>query len=84
MNRDILMGKISVALHAAAGLAIGFASFSLQNNVYAGGLGLIVLLALGFSLERLAGKKGLKWWLAHGVIIYLFLWLAGWVYALNA
>ena len=83
MEPELLHSRISVAVHIVAAIVISYVSFTLQNTLYAGVLGIVVLIAIGYPLERVAGKKGFKWWFANGIFIYLFIWLVGWTYFLN-
>ena len=32
----------------------------------------ILLVVMGFVIERMTGKRGLKWWASNGLLIYLF------------
>lgn len=83
MEKDLLHGRVSVTLHAVVAILVGYFSFWINNNLYAGLLGLVLLVVMGYPLERFTGKRGLKWWFANGIFIYLMLWLVSWTYFLN-
>jgi len=84
MDRDLKHARISVVIHAAIAVSMGYFSTWLMNSLYAGVAGIVVLVAIGYPLERLAGNRGLKWWFANGIFIYLFFWLVSWTYFFNA
>ena len=83
MDRDVKMARLSIVAHALCGLAAGYSSFTVHDYLLSALVGFGLLFAVGFSMERLAGKKGMKWWAMNGLIVYLFLWLVGWTYMLN-
>lgn len=78
--------RFSVVVHLVAAVVMGWISFTL-SAVYTKWLfvflGFAVLVAIGFALERVVGKKGVKWWLGNGGIIYLFVWVVTWVLLFN-
>ncbi|MEE9405860.1 MAG: hypothetical protein V3V26_00465, partial [Candidatus Aenigmarchaeota archaeon] len=53
------------------------------TNWIPGVVGIGVLIAVGFLSEKLVTKKGMKFWAANGIFIYLFIWLVSWVYFFN-
>jgi len=75
--------RISVAVHAVVGLMVAYITTFSIRGALGGALGIVVLLAIGFALERGLGKKGIKWWFANGIFIYLFMWLVGIIYFFN-
>jgi hypothetical protein len=81
--KDITQTRISVTLHTVAAIVMGWLSITLANNLYALGLGVLVLIIVGFLTERITKKKGIKWWFGNGIFIYLFLWLVSWIFFLN-
>lgn len=83
MDPELKASRISLPIHAAAAIIFGYVSFRMGNNLLSGFLGIIVLIITGFAVERIVKKKGIKWWLANGLFVYLFLWLVSWVYFFN-
>ena len=83
MEKGLRDARISVIAHTIAAVLVAYFSLWIQNNVYAGVVGLVVLIAVGYPLERLTGKRGFKWWLANGIVLYLLVWLVGWIYLFN-
>ena len=84
MDPDVKHARISVIVHAVAAVIIAFISYWIRTPLYAGVIGIIVLVAIGYPLARFTGKRGFTWWLANGILVYLLLWLVGWTYLFNA
>jgi hypothetical protein len=84
MEKDLKHSRISVIVHAFSAAAVAYASASISNTLYAGALGIAVLIAAGYPLEKAFGKRGFRWWFTNGIFIYLFVWLVGWIYFFNA
>ena len=42
-----------------------------------------VLLIAGYVSEYIVAKKGIKWWLGNGGIVYILLWLVTWILFYN-
>ena len=81
--RDI---RISVITHALIAILIGWISFQLQitfRTMASVIFGLGVLLILGHIVERIVGKKSVKWWLSNGAVVYLFIWIISWTFFFN-
>ncbi len=76
-----------MGLHTAVAIIIGYFSPIIAGmygtNWIPGGVGIGVLIAVGFLSEKLVTKKGMKFWAANGIFIYLFIWLVSWVYFFN-
>ncbi len=73
--------RLSLGVHVVVALLMGWLSFIIAEatrSLYAIGLGLVVLYVVGFAVQKVTGKKGIKWWAGNGLIIYLFFWLIGW------
>lgn len=83
MDPDLKATRISVLTHAIVAMIIGWVSLQLATFYYAFPLAIAVLIALGFIMERALGKRGIKWWIGTGVIIYLFVWYVTWTYLFN-
>lgn len=76
--------RVSVITHTIAGIIVGI--FSFYNPGYIAGLaGIVVLLAVGFAVEKLISreKKGMGWWVKNGLILYFFIWAITWVVLFN-
>ena len=46
-------------------------------------LGIAVLIVVGFATEKILNRKGMSFWLANGIIPYLFFWLISWIFLFN-
>lgn len=83
MEFDLKDQRISVGIHVAAALAVGYLSTTLQGITYKLALGIAVLIVAGFLVQNLVGKKPRQWWLGNGVIIYLLVWFVSWMLLSN-
>lgn len=87
MMDDLTQTRISVAIHAVVAILMGWVSVQVaaaSRSLFAGVLGIVVLIVIGYLTEQVTGKRGIKWWFGNGVIIYLLVWLVSWVYFFNA
>ena len=80
---DLTKVRIMVIAHTIAAIIVAYISPLMERTLYAGGVGIVVLLALGYPLARVLGNKGIKWWFINGVMIYFLVWLVGWIYFIN-
>lgn len=83
MENELNAARVTVGLHSIAAILVGYASVLLASRWYAAGLGIAVLFGAGYISERLVAKRGVKFWMANGVIIYLFIWLITWTFFIN-
>ena len=82
MDPELKASRAVMIVHTVLAIAMGWASPQL-GILLAGFTGIALLLVCGYACEKLVGKKGIKWWIGNGVIIYLFVWLVSWVYFFN-
>jgi len=75
--------RLSLVVHSVFAVLAGWLAVYIGNNLYGGVVGIVVLIAVGFGVEKAVKEKGFKWWLANGLIVYLFLWLVSWAYFFN-
>ena len=84
---DLNASRVTMGLHAIVAIIIGAFSPALAamygTNWVAGAVGVVVLVAVGFLTEKLVMKRGMKFWAANGIFIYLFVWLVSWIYFFN-
>jgi len=83
MDIELMHSRISVILHVVTGTIAGYLSFFLVSTLYGVGAAIAILLASGYLAEKLVKKKGLKWWIGNGAIIYLIVWLVSWIFFFN-
>ena len=78
-----MASRVSVGIHTLVAIAIGYVSLSFQSGWYALILAIIVLIALGWGIEKVVDARGRKWWLGNGAFIYFLLWIVSWVFFYN-
>ena len=86
-DKDLLHSRISILIHSIVAVIVGYASLTLRSIFQSGwivaAVAIIVLVVMGFGLQRMVGKRGLKWWVSNGLFIYLFFWLISWTMFFN-
>jgi len=78
---EISQVRVSVAIHAAAAIIMGWVSVvltAMSRTLVAGIIGIIVMVAVGFITQKAVRKTDRKWWLSNGVLIFLLVWLVSW------
>ncbi len=83
---DLIHARIGMGTHTILGIIVGWASIQLAGmlgNWLTVLIGIVILIVFGYGMERLLGKKGIKWWFANGIIIYLLIWLVSWTFFFN-
>jgi len=80
---DLNVSRVSLGVHTVAGIAAGYVSYALANSVYAIGAAILILMVVGYSTEFALKKKGVKWWLSNGMVMYILVWLVSWIYLFN-
>jgi hypothetical protein len=83
MDPELKASRITVGIHTVFAIVMGWASMQLGGGWMAGIAGIAVLVVVGFGTEKLIQKKGMKFWFANGVFIYLLIWLVSWTYFFN-
>jgi hypothetical protein len=83
MDPELKAGRITVGIHTAAAILMGWISPQMGSGWISGLLGIALLVVIGFASEKLVAKKGIKFWAANGIFIYLLIWLVSWTYFLN-
>ncbi|HDD46012.1 MAG TPA: hypothetical protein ENG42_00920 [Candidatus Aenigmarchaeota archaeon] len=75
--------KASIVMHTIAGIAMGYASIFVGNNRLAVCYGIALLFIVGYILQATIGRKGLNWWVSNGMLAYLLIWFASWIFFYN-
>lgn len=87
MDNELNASRVTMGVHSILAILVGFLSpiigMQYGTNWVPGFIGIVILLAVGYGLERFVGKRGFKFWLANGIIVYLLIWLVSWTYFLN-
>lgn len=80
---DINASRISLAIHTIMGMIAGYFSVFTGRTLYSIGLGVAVLIITGYATEFIVKKKGIKWWMTNGGILYILVWVVIWIYVFN-
>ncbi len=80
---ELNASRVSLAIHTVAGVIAGYASVLFDRAIYSFGLAILILLITGYVTEFLLKKKGIKWWMANGGVLYILVWLVTWIYFFN-
>jgi transcriptional regulator of nitric oxide reductase len=77
--------RISLGIHTIAGIAAGYVSqvLAATSKLYSIGAMLIILFAVGYFTELVLKKKGIKWWMSNGGLLYILVWLVSWIFIFN-
>lgn len=78
--KDYFDAELRVAmLNAAAGSAVGYASFLLSKPLLALAMAVASMGVLMFILQRAwKMQQGLKWWFSNAFLVFLFSWFIIW------
>ncbi len=80
---DLNASRTSLGIHTIAGIAAGYLSHVLASSLYAAGVMVVILLVTGYATEFALKKKGIKWWLSNGALLYILVWLVSWLFLFN-
>lgn len=80
---DLKAIRISVTVHVLLAVLVAYVTTYLVTEMSGLAVGIVLLIVVGFGLERALGKRGIKWWIANGVWLYLFTWLVAGLYFFN-
>ena len=83
---ELNQSRVSLGIHALVAAFAGYISVIVaasSRTLFAVLLGFVILYITGFIAQRLTGQKGVKWWLANGIFIYLLLWYISWTVFFN-
>lgn len=78
--------RLSILVYTASAIAMGYASLMvspLAGNMLTIFLGLVTAWLVGRLVQLLVGRKDAKWLIGNGLFIYLFAWLAAWIFFFN-
>jgi hypothetical protein len=80
---ELNVSKISLGIHTLTGIAAGYVSYVLASNLYAFAAMIAILLVTGYATQFALKKKGIKWWLSNGAVLYILVWLVSWIFLFN-
>lgn len=75
--------RVAVGIHAVTGVLAGYVSMFFSDILYSVGLGIIILIVTGYGVEFLLKKKGIKWWMSNGGLLFILAWIATWIFFFN-
>jgi hypothetical protein len=75
--------RISLGIHTIMGIVAGYLSIFTGRALYSLGLAILILIVTGYVTEFILKKKGIKWWMSNGVIMFLLVWIVAWVFFFN-
>ncbi len=80
---DLAASRASNIAHVLLAIGAGWLAPQFNNDLTGGAVGIVLLLAVGYGLTVALGRKGVKWWLQNGLIVYLFFFLVSWAWMIN-
>ena len=80
---ELNASRISLGVHTITGIAAGYASILLGGALYSLGVAVIILIITGYATEFILKKKGIKWWMMNGGLLYILVWIVTWIYLFN-
>jgi len=80
---DLNISRVSIGIHTVLGIAAGYVSILLENALFAFGAAIAILVVTGYATEMVVKKKGIKWWMTNGGVLYILAWIVSWIYLFN-
>ncbi len=69
----------TAVINIIAGAIAGYASFVINQPLAAAFIAVVAVALLSLILNKAIGvKKGTKWWISNGVMIFLLAWFVVW------
>lgn len=69
----------TAVINMIAGAVLGYVSFLIDRPLTAAFLAIVAAALLSLLLNNIAKtKKGTKWWISNGVLIFLLTWFIVW------
>jgi hypothetical protein len=83
---EIMQSRVSIGMHTVIAIAMGWLSIeiaAMSRSLFAIVAGLVILYITGTAAQRVTNQKGIKWWAANGLVVYLFIWFISWTVLFN-
>jgi hypothetical protein len=80
---DLNASRISMGIHIIMGLIIGYFSILFERALYSIGFAILILIITGYATEFVLKKKGIKWWMTNGGVLYILVWFITWIFFFN-
>lgn len=80
---ELNASRISLGVHIVMGIVAGYFSIFLERALYSLGLAILLLIITGYGTEFILKKKGMKWWMTNGGVLYILVWIVTWIFFFN-
>jgi hypothetical protein len=80
---ELNVSRISLGIHTAMGAVAGYLSMFMEGALYSLVLAIVILVITGYVTELILKKKGMKWWMSNGGVLYILVWLVTWIFFFN-
>ena len=80
---ELNTSRISIGIHIVMGIVAGYFSIFLGRALYSLGFVILILIITGYATQFVLKKKGIKWWMSNGGVIYILVWLVSWIFFFN-
>ncbi|NIO23293.1 MAG: hypothetical protein GTN38_04685 [Candidatus Aenigmarchaeota archaeon] len=80
---DLNISRTSLGIHTILGIVAGYISIWLADVLFAVVAAIVILIVTGYATEFALKKKGIKWWMTNGGVLYILVWIVSWVYLFN-
>ncbi|NIO20679.1 MAG: hypothetical protein GTN76_08055 [Candidatus Aenigmarchaeota archaeon] len=80
---ELNISRTSLGIHTVLGIVAGYISILLENTLFAVGAAIVILVVTGYVTEMIVKKKGIKWWMTNGGLLYILVWIVSWIYLFN-
>jgi len=80
---DLNISRTSMGIHTVLGIVVGYISIWIANVLFAVAAAVVILVITGYVTEMVVKKKGIKWWMMNGGLLYILVWIVSWVYLFN-
>lgn len=80
---ELNTSRVSLGIHVVMGAVAGYLSMFMGRALYSLGLAILILIITGYSTEFILKKRGIKWWMVNGGVLYILVWLVSWVFFFN-
>ncbi len=80
---ELNTSRVSLGIHIVMGAVAGYLSMFMGMALYSLGLAILILIITGYATQFILKKKGIKWWMSNGGVLYILVWLVAWIFFFN-
>ncbi|MCK4335736.1 MAG: hypothetical protein KAT94_00190 [Candidatus Aenigmarchaeota archaeon] len=80
---ELNTSRVSLGIHVVMGAVAGYLSMFMGMALYSLGLAILILIITGYATQFILKKKGIKWWMSNGGVLYILVWLVAWIFFFN-